>query len=100
MKHRVSNFDSDLQPGLVNIYFDLGGAKGKGSKKKKDFEAACKLIGLVPDAYKKFCQTRFRGIRNCLLPVVCNWEGMIKYYSSLKKPTERQQLNLISLKEK
>ena len=46
----------------------------------------------MPKPFKKFCQTRFRGIRDCIIPVLFNWEGIVKYYSALKSPTERQQL--------
>ena len=91
IKHAVVKCDSDMHPALVNIYFDLGGAKGKGLAKKKEYEAKCESIGLVPQDFKKFSETRFRGIRNCITPVVYNWEGINKYYSSVKKLTERQK---------
>ena len=35
MKHGVEAFDSDVPNILVNIFIDLGGAKGYGLKKKK-----------------------------------------------------------------
>ena len=80
----------------MNIYIDLGGAKGKGVKKKKEFEAVCPSIGLKPVPFKRYISTRFRIIRLCLKPVLENWEGIQRYYNSLKKPTERQN----PLKEK
>ena len=80
-----------MHPALVNIYFDLGGAKGKGLSKKKSYEAVCESIGLTSQKFKKFSETRFRGIRNCIIPVLHNWEGMMNYYSNAKKLTERQK---------
>ena len=76
----------------MNIYIDLGGAKGKGVKKKKEFEAVCQSIGLKPVPFKRFVSTRFRIIRLCLQPVLESWEGIQRYYNSLKKSTERQNL--------
>ena len=35
MNHGVEAFDSDVPNILVNIFIDLGGAKGYGLKKKK-----------------------------------------------------------------
>ena len=37
--------DSDVREVLVNIYFDLGGAKGKGLKKKPTYESFSKEKG-------------------------------------------------------
>ena len=92
MKHGVTAFDADIQQALVNIYMDIGGAKGKGLKKKKAFETVCGNIGLKPRPLKKFCTTRFRSIRDCIIPVLENWYGIVKYYSQVKKPTDRQKL--------
>ena len=78
LKHRVKEFDSDIQESLVHIYMDIGGAKGRGLKEKKEFEAVCESIGLKPMPFKKFCSTRFRIIRDCIKPVLHNWEGIIK----------------------
>ena len=38
MMHATEAFDKDAKEALVNIFFDIGGAKGKGLKKKKEFE--------------------------------------------------------------
>ena len=92
LKHGVTAFDTDIQQALVNIYMDIGGAKGKGLKKKKAFETVCGNIGLKPRPLKKFCTTRFRSIRDCIIPVLENWYGIVKYYSQVKKPTDRQKL--------
>ena len=88
----VTAFDPDMQPALANIYIDLGGAKWKGVKKKKEFEAVCQFTGLKPVPFKRFVSARFHIIRLCLKPVLENWEGIQRYYSSLKKPNERQKL--------
>ena len=93
MKHAVNAFDPDIEQALVNIYMDIGGAPGRGLTRKKAFEKVCKEVGLSPIMpIKKFCSTRFRNIRTCLKPVLKNWNGIIKYYSQLKKPTNRQNL--------
>ena len=52
----------------------------------------CDEIGLKPVALKKFCPTRFRTFRNCICPVLHNWDGIVRYYRQVKKPTERQKL--------
>ena len=91
MKYGVRAFDPDVEHVVVDMYQDLGGAKGKGLKKKKDFEKICKSIGLKPSAFKQYGSTRFRSIRQCLIPIIGNWDGIIKYYSTLKKLTERQE---------
>ena len=91
LKHGVSEYDTDIQQALVNVYMDIGGAKGKGLKKKKEFEELCSSIGLTPQQFKKFCSTRFRIIRECIKPVLSNWDGIVLYYSQVTKSTERQQ---------
>ena len=73
MKHAVKAFDSDVEHAVVDIYQDLGGAKGRGLKKKKDFEKVCKNIGVTPKPFKQYGSTRFRSIRQCLIPIVENW---------------------------
>ena len=50
----VESFDEDVKEVLVNVYFDIGGAKGKGLKKKKNFEALAKKKGRSVVALKKF----------------------------------------------
>ena len=92
LKHAVESFDSDIQQALVNIYCDLGGAKGRGLKRKKAFEIVCQEKGIIPIPFKKFCSTRFRSVRECLKPVLFNWEALVQYYSKLKSSTDRQKL--------
>ena len=89
LKHGVSEYDTDIQQALVNVYMDIGVPKGKGLKKKKEFEEVCSSIGLTPQPFKKFCSTRFRIIRECIKPVLSNWDVIVLYYSQVTKPTER-----------
>ena len=51
----------------------------------------CSTIGHDPQAFKKFVEVRFRTIRNCLKPSLFNFDSLVHYYSSLKKPTDRQK---------
>lgn len=92
MKHAVEAFDPDIERALVNVYMDISGAPGRGLKRKTRFEKKCADIGISPMSIKKFCSTRFRGVRTCLKPVLHNWIGIVKYYKQLKKPTPRQVL--------
>ena len=39
MTHATEAFDPDVKDALVDVYIDLGGAKGYGLKKKKNFES-------------------------------------------------------------
>ena len=92
MMHATEAFDKDAKEALVNIFFDIRGAKGKGLKKNKEFEKNCEEIGLSPLPFKKFCSTRFRTLQQCMKPVLINWKGIVKYYRQVKKPTDRQVL--------
>ena len=49
--------DEDVKEVLVNIYFDLGGAKGKGLKKKHHFEKMAENKGRKLKAFCKFGST-------------------------------------------
>ena len=69
MQHSTEKFDSDMKPALTDLYYDIGGAKGKGLKKKKEFEETARNIE----------------------PVLHNFLALVHYYKSLKKPTERQK---------
>ena len=60
-------------------------------RKKKEFEAVCNSIGLVPEPIKRFVSTRFRNLRYSIKPVLHNYLGIVKYYKSVKKPTPRQK---------
>ena len=48
MKHASEKFDPDLKLDLVGLYQDISGAKRKGLKKKKEFEAVAIEMGLDP----------------------------------------------------
>ena len=89
-KHGVDAFDQDIKPALVDIYFDIGGAKGKGLKKKHDFEGIAKAKHRKLKAIKKFGETRFRSYRLCTTPILDNWNTIVEYYTSVKKPSQRQ----------
>ena len=91
MQHSTQAFDPDMKSALVDLHQDIGGAKGRGLKKKKEFEAACISIGLSPEPIKRFVSTRFRTLRYCIKPVLHNYLGIVKYYQSVKKPTPRQK---------
>ena len=90
MEKGTEAFDEDVAMAAMNIYFDLGGAKGKGLKRKKEFEKVAEDKGIEVKAFKKLCSTRFRGIRLSLDPILHNWSAIISYYTSVKKPTDRQ----------
>ena len=90
MKHASDKFDPDIKLALVDLYQDIGGAKGKGLKKKKEFEATAKSMGLEPKPIKRFVETRFRTLLICITPILDNYLAIVKYYKTLKKPTERQ----------
>ena len=94
MKHATKAFDGDVVKTLVDIYYDLGGAPGKGLAKKHEFEKICESIGLIPVEFKKYVDTRFRTLIHCIPPVLHNYQGMVAYYKSIpeKKLTERQVL--------
>ena len=90
-EYGVKQFDNDCHKALVNIFFDLGGAKGKGLKKKKPFEAVCHKLGVQPVPFKKLCTTRFRFYVIAVKLVLANWYVIVECYKSVKQPTERQQ---------
>ena len=63
MQHAVEAFDEDCVTVAMNTYQDLGGAKGLGVKRKKEFEIVAAKKGIKIKAFKKLVSTRFRGIR-------------------------------------
>ena len=91
-KHGYEAFDTDVKEVLVNLYFDIGGAKGKGLKKMRDFETIAKKAKnkSVTKKLRKFGATRFRSYRICIAPVISNWDSIVEYYDSVKKLTNRQ----------
>ena len=68
----------------------MGGAKGKGLKRKKQFEKVALDKGITPAQFKKVCTTRFRLFRIALKPVLSNWHAIVAYYRTVKKLTDRQ----------
>ena len=91
MQHATTVFDKDIKNALVDTHQDLGGARGRGLKKQKEFKKVCRdQLGFEPQPILQFIPTRFRSLRMCIKPVLYNYLGLVKYYSSLKKPTERQ----------
>ena len=91
MQHATTAFDPDIKAALVDVHQDLGGAKGRGLKKKKEFEVVAREAGIEPKPFKRFVSTRFRTLRMCIEPVLHNYEAMTLYYKSVKKPSERQK---------
>ena len=94
MKHATKSFDKDIIQLLVNIYYDLGGAPGKGLTKKHAFEKICEEEGIVPMEFRRYVDTRFRSLIQCIPPVIHNYQGIVSYYKSVpeKKLTDRQKL--------
>ena len=90
LKYAVQNFDNDCHEALVNLFFDLGGAKGRGLKRSKEFQKVAALYGINPAQFKKVCTTRFRSYHIAIKPVLSNWHALVAYYKSVKKPTDRQ----------
>ena len=85
MQHATESFDADLKMALVDIYFDIGGAPGKGLKRMKEFKSLCKERGHIPKPFKKFISTRFRSLRTCIGPVLDNYDEIVNYYRNVKK---------------
>ena len=79
-KAGIEAFDEDINEILVNIYFDIGGAKGKGLKKKREFEMIAKDKHWKLKALSKFGTTTFRSYRVCIEPVTFNWETIFDYW--------------------
>ena len=95
IQHAVKAFDRDIKPALVDTYYDLGGAAGKGLKKQKEFMRTCKdVCGFEPCPILEFIETRWTSLGTCIEPILYNWIGLVKYYGSLKSPTPRQK-NLV-----
>ena len=68
MKHGVNAFDTGVSDVLVHVYIDVGGAKGYGLKKKKEFEAACAGIGIKVKPLKKWLQLNLESSGCISLP--------------------------------
>ena len=83
MKHSVNAFDPDMKLLLVDLYEDIGGAKGKGLKKMHDFQNSCYNRGFVPKPFKRFLDVRFRTFRTCTEPVLWNFDEIVFYYTNV-----------------
>ena len=46
MKHATNKFNPDIQQALVDVYQDIEGARGKGLKKKKEYEKVARSMGM------------------------------------------------------
>ena len=97
MKHAVNAFDPDLKLLLVDLYEDIGGAKGKGLKKMHDFHNSCYNRGFIPKPLKKFLDVRFRTFKTCTEPVIFNFDELVFHYRNIdvkvpeKSKSERQK---------
>ena len=50
MKHATNKFNSDIQQALVDVYQDIGGARGKGFKNKKEYRVRQRGCSLTHSA--------------------------------------------------
>lgn len=98
MSHGVKACAPDIVEALVDLYQDLGGAKGKGLKKKKEFEGLAKEMGIDIEAFKRFVSTRFRSLRTCIAPVLHNYLVIVAFYKGRKKPSPRQERLQVHIK--
>ena len=64
MMHAVNSSDPDMKDALVDLYQDIGGAKGKGLKKMKECLETASRMGMEFHPIKRFVSTRFRTLRN------------------------------------
>ena len=80
-------FDPDTMLACVNLFQDLGGAKGLGLKRKKEYKSACKLIVHYLKPMKMFVNIQIRTIKLCLHPILYNFDYLAHYYLNLKKAT-------------
>ena len=94
-KYGVNAMDEDIKEVLVNVFFDIGGAKGKGVKQKHHYERLAKEKKRQIKALTKFGATEFPSFWNCADPVLCTWDYLFEYYSTVTKPTKRQKFNFL-----
>ena len=78
MQKAVEAFDEDCVTAVMNTYQDIGGAKGFGLKKKKEFHKVAAAMGVQMKAFKKLVSTRFRGIRLSIDPVLHNLTNLLR----------------------
>ena len=91
MMHGVTAAFPDVKEALVDLYQDLGGAKGRGLKKKKEFEELAWDMGVKVTAFKRFVSTRFCTLRTCIGPALAMFIVIVAYYKGVKKPSPRQK---------
>ena len=89
--HGVTAAFPDVDEALVDLYQDLGGAKGRGLKKKKQFEELVLAMGVKVSAFKRIVSTRFRTLRTCIRPALAMFLVIVAYYKGVKKPSPRQK---------
>ena len=87
----MTKSDPDMKEALVDLYYDIGGAKGKGLKKQKECLKVVEEMGHNFSPIKRFVSTQFRTLRYCIEPVLHNFPVLVKYYAGLKKPSPRQK---------
>lgn len=88
--HVTNDYDK-LCEVFIDVIYDIGGAPGKGLKKKEAFERLAKEKGREVVPFASYGGTRFRGYTNCIIPILHNWESIIDYYSNVGNPTDRQK---------
>ena len=79
----LESFDENISETLFNIYFDIGGSKGKGLKKKKAYKKIAKDKGRKLLALKKFGSTRFCSYQISTASILHNWNTIVDNYSSV-----------------
>ena len=88
---KVTEHYENLYEVFIDVVCDIGGAPGKGLKKKEEFEQLAKSKGRTLKPFKTYGGTRFKGYTSCITPILFNWETLNDYYSSLKTPSKRQE---------
>ena len=81
---------------FMDVVYDLGGAPGKGNKRKLEFEKKARDKGRKLKAFHTYGSTRFKGYPICIEPILFNWDSLVEYYSQVTHPTDRQ-LRLIKV---
>ena len=81
----------DLSFVFMDVVYDLGGAPGKGNKRKLEFEKMAKEKGRKLKALHTYGSTRFKGYPICIEPILFNWDSLVEYYSQVTQPTPRQE---------
>ena len=90
-KIKVSEDYDTLPEMFIDLYYDLGAAPGKGNKRKLKFEEIAKAKGRKLKAFHKYGNTRFKGYKICIEPILFNWENIIEFYTTVEEPSARQE---------